>query len=287
MPTINYANSIIYIILDKHTRECYGSTATSLAKRMYHHREDLKAYNKWVADGKTRCQRSKCASFGIIARKEYINFELEKFPCNNKHELRAREGYYIDKYKQEVGALCVNKNREGVNSGNKKEYRKQYRKKDHVKEKEKAYRDANKEHIATKSKAWRTKPYTCPDCNKTLTLGSKSQHMRVCKGEQNLSAEQKQKQAYHKAYNQRPYTCPDCNKILTLGTKYYHTQKCKVREARLQQEQATTESLTENWWEEKESTANSPTTIVRFTNKQPLYMNTKHSVWSSVGLVFA
>ena len=48
------------------------------------------------------------------------SFELEKFPCNNKHELRAREGYYIDKYKQEVGALCVNKNREGVNSGNKK-----------------------------------------------------------------------------------------------------------------------------------------------------------------------
>ena len=275
MPTINYANSIIYIILDKHTRECYvGSTATSLAKRMYHHREDLKAYNKWVADGKTRCKRSKCASFGIISRKEYINFELEKFPCNNKHELRAREGYYIDKYKQEVGALCVNKNREGVNSGNKKEYRKQYRKKDHVQEKEKAYREANKEHIATKSKAWRTQPYTCPDCNKTLTLGSKSGHMQVCKGEQKkeFASLQAYQKVYQKAYNQGSYTCPDCNKLLTLGAKHPHWRKCDARKLRLQQEQATTES---------------PTTIVPFTNKQPLFVNSNHSVWSSVGLVFA
>ena len=241
MPTINYAKSIIYLILDKHTGECYiGSTATSLAKRMYRHREALKGYNKWIAGGKEGKQRGFCYSYTILARNQYTSFELERYPCNDKRELRSREGYYIDKYRQDVGALCLNKRREGVNRA------------DDVNAYSKQHYQANKDSIKEKYQA-----------NKDDRL------------------------AYQKAYNQRPYTCPDCNKILTLGTKYYHTEKCKVREARLQQEQATTESLTENWWEEKESTANSPTTIVRFTNKQPLYMNTKHSVWSSVGLVFA
>ena len=118
MPTINYANSIIYIILDKHTNECYvGSTATSLAKRMYRHRQDFKKYNKWIAGGKQGSARhnGNCGSFTILERNQYTSFELEKFPCNTKRELLSREGYYIDKYRQDVGALCLNKKREGVN----------------------------------------------------------------------------------------------------------------------------------------------------------------------------
>ena len=168
MPITDYSNSIIYVIMDKHTRECVvGSTATSLAKRMYRHRKNFKLYNKWIASGKKgKC--GKCASFIILQRNQYINFELEKFPCNSKKELLAREGYYIDKYKQEIGALCLNKKREGVNiADDPKAYKKQYRKD-----------NADK---VVKYNANRRQPYTCPDCNKTMNLNSKTRHWRCCK----------------------------------------------------------------------------------------------------------
>jgi hypothetical protein len=214
MPIINYANSIIYLILDKLTRECYvGSTATSLAKRMYRHRQALQLYNKWVAGGQEGRKRGHCASFTILQRNQYVNFELERYPCNDKRELRSREGHYIDKYRQDVGALCLNKRREGIN-GNRDR---------------KQYRIDNKEKI----------------------------------------------DAYNKAYNSRPYTCPDCDKTIKLGSKSSHLQICKVRKARLQTEQATTTDPPQ------------ATPIVPFTNKQPVFVNTKHSVKSSVGIVFA
>jgi hypothetical protein len=222
MPIINYANSIIYLILDKQTRECYvGSTATSLAKRMYRHRKALQSYSKWVAGGKLGKAIGNCASFTILERNQHTSFELERYPCNTKRELRSREGYYIDKYRQDVGALCLNKKREGVNA------------RDDLQ----AYYQANKEQIKA-----------------------------------NYQANKEDKLAYQNAYNQRPYTCPDCNKLLSLGAKHPHWRKCDARKLRLQQKQATAES---------------PTTIVPFTNKQPLFVNTEHSVMSSVGIVFA
>ena len=257
MPTINYANSIIYIILDKQTRECYvGSTATSLAKRMYRHRKDLEYYNKWIAGGKQGSTRhGKCASYAILERNQYTSFELERYPCTTKRELRLREGYYIDKYRQDVGALCLNKKREGVNV---KDDEQLYFKQHYQANKEqklayqKAYSQANKEQIQANNKA----------------------HYQANKEriQANYQAKKENRQAYNKAYSQRPYTCPDCNKLLTLGAKQKHLRRCNARKARLQQEHATAES---------------PTTIVPFTNKQPLFVNTEHSVMSSVGLVFA
>ena len=234
MPTIDYTNSIIYLILDKHTRECYvGSTATSLAKRMYRHRENLKAYNKWVAGGKQGKTRTNCASYAILERNQYTSFELEKFPCNDKRELRSREGYYIDKYRQDVGALCLNKRREGlgIDTADVLAYNKEY------------YND-NKERMLAQ-------------------IATNYQKNRT------------QKLAYAKAYSQRPFTCPDCDKTIKLGSKSSHLQICKVRKARLQQEQATTTDPPQ------------ATPIVPFTNKQPLFVNTEHSVMSSVGVVFA
>lgn len=234
MPIINYANSIIYLILDKQTRECYvGSTATSLAKRMYRHRQDLVGYNKWIAGGKQGSTRSNCGSFAILERNQYTSFELEKFPCNDKRELRSREGHYIDKYRQDVGALCLNKKREGlgIDTADVLAYNKEY------------YND-NKEQMLAQ--------------------------MAV-----NYQANKEDRLAYAKAYSQRPYTCPDCNKTIQLGSKSSHLKICKVRKARLQQEQ---------------TTATDPpqaTPIVPFTNKQPLFVNTEHSVMSSVGVVFA
>ena len=169
MPITDYSNSLIYVIMDKHTRECVvGSTATSLAKRMYRHRQDFKFYNKWIACGMVGNRPTNYASFAILERNQYINFELEKFPCNSKKELLAREGYYIDKYKQEIGVLCLNKHREGVNiADDPKAYIRQYRK-------------DNTDKVV-KYNAYKRQPYTCPDCNKTMNLNSKTRHWRRCK----------------------------------------------------------------------------------------------------------
>jgi hypothetical protein len=123
------------------------------------------------------------ASFTIIQRNQYINFEVEKFPCNSKKELLAREGYYIDKYKQEIGVLCLNKHREGVNiADDPKAYKKHYRKNNQIKIQayNKHYRKNNKDKVV-KYNANRRQPYTCPDCNKTMNLNSKTRHWRRCK----------------------------------------------------------------------------------------------------------
>jgi hypothetical protein len=222
-----YSNSIIYVIMDKSTTQCYiGSTVKSLAKRMYYHQTALRSYNRWVANGKNGKKPSNyCSSITILQRNNYVEYELERFPCKTKKESVALEGQYINLYKSEIGTLCINKLREGVNvNDNRQAYNRQYN--NDNKNKVKAYYLGNREHAL----------------------------------------------AYQIAYNKRPYTCPDCNKLLTLGAKQSHWRKCDARKLRLPQEQATTES---------------PTILVPFTNKQPLFVNSEHSVMSSVGLALA
>ena len=113
----HYNKAIIYIILDKRTRECFvGSTATDLAKRMYRHRKDYECYTNWVAGGQqdTGAPRH-CVSFKLLKQNQYISYELEKFPCTTKKELVAREQYYVEKYKNEIGELCLNtQKRKGI-----------------------------------------------------------------------------------------------------------------------------------------------------------------------------
>jgi hypothetical protein len=190
----NYSNSIIYVIMDKSTTQCYiGSTVRSLAKRMYYHQTALRSYNRWVANGKNGKKPSNyCSAITILQRNNYVEYELERFPCKTKKELVAREGKYIDLYKREIGTLCINKLREGIN----------------VKD---------------------------------------------------------NRQAYNKQYNNSgSYTCPDCDRTIGHSSKYYHMRTCKVREARLQQEQATTEL---------------PTTIVPHTTHLPY---TNSALWNKV-----
>ena len=189
----NYSNSIIYVIMDKSTTQCYiGSTVRSLAKRMINHRGALTSYKNWVANGKKGKKPSNyCASIKILQRNNYVEYELERFPCETKKELVASEGQYIDLYKSEIGTLCINKLREGINVND-------------------------------------------------------------------------NRQAYNKQYHTGSYTCPDCDKTIQFNSKYYHMRTCKIREARLQQEQATTEL---------------PTTIVPHTTYLPY---TNSALWNKV-----
>ena len=83
---MDYKDGKIYQILNKVNDEVYvGSTIQPLCKIMYEH--------------KSRCNKLYDNRLYQVMREiGYGNFYIElieTFPCNNKEELRAREGHFI------------------------------------------------------------------------------------------------------------------------------------------------------------------------------------------------
>ena len=160
-----YQNGKIYRIVDVGYNKCYiGSTCEELSQRMTRHRHQYNSHMKGL-HGRT-CSFELFDEYGI----ENCKIELiEYYPCNDKHELRRREGHYIEKTE------CVNKHMAGrtpqeYRDGRKdikritdKEYRerhkeelKQYReeRQEHYKELKKNWNTKNKEHVAEYNKRW-------------------------------------------------------------------------------------------------------------------------------------
>ena len=110
-----YHNGKIYKITDTAYTVCYiGSTVQPLCNRMAEHRKDYKRF-------KTGATTVVCASFKILDEYGIENCKIElieAYPCENKEELRKREGYWI---KTED---CVNKNVAGRTH---KEYHEEHR----------------------------------------------------------------------------------------------------------------------------------------------------------------
>jgi hypothetical protein len=94
-----YQNGKIYKIVDHGYNKCYiGSTYNTLSKRMSKHRE---SYQRFL-DGK--CYKT--SSYNLFDEFGLDNCKIElieSYPCNNREELNAREGYLI------IQTLCVNK----------------------------------------------------------------------------------------------------------------------------------------------------------------------------------
>lgn len=67
---------------------------------------------------------------------------IEKYPCNNKDELRQREQYYIDELSKEYNVVNKQKAYTGLS---KEEYRKKYQ--ENNREQQKEYRENNKDKI--------------------------------------------------------------------------------------------------------------------------------------------
>ena len=126
-----YNNSKIYKIWSPSRDDLvyYGSTYQSLSQRMSIHRSN---YRRWK-EGKYH----NVSSFKIFEECDDYRIELvENYPCSNKEELNAREGYYIR------NNTCVNK---VVPDRTKKEYR--IDNKEKIKEQSKQYRENHKEEI--------------------------------------------------------------------------------------------------------------------------------------------
>ena len=89
----DYSKGMIYKIYCNITGETYyGSTCNTLAKRIGQHRTDAKENSK-----------SLYTSSSIINRCDYDYSLIEKYKCNNKQELHARERCWIENNE------CVNK----------------------------------------------------------------------------------------------------------------------------------------------------------------------------------
>ena len=172
---VNYQEGKIYKIINDSMPNMvyYGSTCNTFAKRMGQH--------KALRD---------CSSRVLF---EYGNPQMiliEKYPCNDKMELNARERYYIENNE------CVNKVVPGRTN---KEYReankekiKEYR--DSHKEKIKEYREANKEQIAIKdkkryeaNKEKLNKKNEC-ECGGKYTYKNKSTHFKSKKHQAFISS---------------------------------------------------------------------------------------------------
>tara|TARA_R110002012_G_C11471024_1_gene593961 strand:+ start:142 stop:729 length:588 start_codon:yes stop_codon:yes gene_type:complete len=139
---MKYDNGKIYKLIDNTNGNIYiGSTIQPLYKRKSQHKVQ---------------GNNKCRSKFIIDNGDYDIILIEKYPCESKEELEARERYYIKSID------CINKNIPGRSSvewyqDNKErilEKSKNKIKTDERKEYEKEYALKNKDIINEKSKLW-------------------------------------------------------------------------------------------------------------------------------------
>ena len=174
-----YQNSKTYKITDRAYTKCYiGSTVEYLSNRMAKHRYD---YKKWCD-----CKKGYCRSFDLFEEFGIDNVIvelIEKYPCEDKEELHAREGHYIK------NTECINKNIMGRTD---QEYHQDNR--DKILKQVKEYSKANKEHkaqylksyyknnpdVREKQKEQQKQQITC-ECGCVLQKKAQSKHLKSLK----------------------------------------------------------------------------------------------------------
>ncbi len=172
----DYKKGKIYKIVSNSTDKVYyGGTAQILSKRFSNHKS---GYKKWIKDNTSPYT----SSYEIIKHEDARIILVEKYSCNDKDEIRARERYYIE------NNSCVNKTVpirfSHETYGLKKQYRESHKieirvkkkqeyldneekirershdryhsdKKDEILQKQKKHRDENREEINRKQNAQR------------------------------------------------------------------------------------------------------------------------------------
>jgi hypothetical protein len=200
----NYQNGKIYKIVNYENDDVYiGSTCEpTLARRLSNHVANYRGY----LNGK----RGYTTSFKIIETGNYDIQLIEAYPCNNKMELHAREGYWIkqmDCVNRRIAGRTIQEYRED-NREALKEYRKTYNKinkkeitkvrkvycinnKEIVAKAMKTYRDKNKEKIRERMKKYRednkekfaeirNEKHDCL-CGGKFTIANKALHFKTSK----------------------------------------------------------------------------------------------------------
>ena len=178
METNKYQSGKIYKVIDNSYTQCYiGSTTEGLSLRMTRHRDD---YRKWKNGNRERvCSiASLFDEFGV----ENCKIELvEDFPCENREQLRKREGYHIQ------NTECINKNIAGRTL---KEWKQDH--KEAQAEYNASYRQEHREKVLQGMREWRQKNIerkrayerervTCTICSVTFVRSHRPAHNRTAK----------------------------------------------------------------------------------------------------------
>ena len=171
-----YQNAKIYKIVNDALPDLvyYGSTIDKLWSRFGRHNRKFSAWKKG----------SKCyyTSFKLIEAGNTSIVLVEKYPCNDKIELKSRERWYIennDCVNKVIPCRTVKEWRED-NKEILKEKNKEYREanKEYYKEYYKEYNEINKEKLKEYKKEYGKKTSQCLCDGEQHKLGSKSKHIR-------------------------------------------------------------------------------------------------------------
>ena len=165
--TMDYSKCVIYKIVCNilSVYEVYVGSTTDFVRRKAGHKyrcnnENNPAYNRSV--------------YKYIRENggwdKFIMIEIEKYPCNDSNEARARERYWYEELNAKLNTrrpVCTNEEYT--------EYQKQYREnnRDSIAEYQNQYRENNRKRL--------TEKYTC-DCGAVICgIGNKTNHIRTKK----------------------------------------------------------------------------------------------------------
>ena len=162
MSDAKYKKGKIYQILNKLTDDVYiGSTCQHLCKRLSYH----------VVACSKKQGRALYKLMSELGSKNFYIELLENYPCDNREQLKQREGHYI----RLMGNLnmCI--------AGRTQKQWKQENK-DHILEQARDYRQRVKEHISEyqrsdKVKEWKHTKVECP-CGGCYTNCHKAEHFK-------------------------------------------------------------------------------------------------------------
>jgi hypothetical protein len=166
---IDYSEGKIYKIVSDQTDKVYiGSTAEkTLSLRMSKHRSDYKGYCNGSRPYRT--------SFQLLVFDDAQIILVEKFSCNSKDELHAREEYWRQKF------ILVAVNKFSAYTGlTKPDYDRVYKKKPKRIEYQKRYAKTAKRKLSMKAyhQRYQLIKYHCP-CGKTTSRHSKAKHFKT------------------------------------------------------------------------------------------------------------
>ena len=178
---MDYNNGKIYVIRNHCNDMVYvGSTTQSLSKRFSKHKSD--------------CKSKTSPLWNTMNELDITNFYIElveEYPCDNKEQLCAKEGYYIrefDSYNNGYNGKIEGRSQKEYRGDNKEKIKQYY---EDNKDKIKQYRENNKEKIIKQRKEYRednkdkirknkNKKINC-ECGGRYIINNKSRHLKTKK----------------------------------------------------------------------------------------------------------
>jgi hypothetical protein len=157
---IDYSKTIIYKIVcnDLNITDVYVGSTTDFIRRKGQHKSVCNSEKSKINYKvyQTIRENGGWDNFSMI--------EIEKYPCIDSNEARARERYYLELLNAKLNIVIPTRTRKEYKEDNKelikekaKELDKKYREanKEKIAERNKKYREANKEKIAERKKEYR------------------------------------------------------------------------------------------------------------------------------------